>query len=163
MKHEIDQVVIVARHPYLFHFADFEADMAIDEERLKTDNQTLITNLRERTRKHQQTQELYDRLKRKQMTTATQHAAKNAAFESVEETYGSDSSGRRPYNGRPLHQPTMQHYSPHHEANPTQSRDESSNREHEIPGMMPPPIPQRSGIHGNHKSRTNSYVFLDES
>ena len=39
---------------------------------------------REKSRKHQQTQELYDRLKRKEMTAATQ----SAAFESVDEVLG---------------------------------------------------------------------------
>ena len=49
--------------------------MKVDQEKLKADNSTLANALREKTRKHQRTQELYDRLKRKDMTAATQHAA----------------------------------------------------------------------------------------
>lgn len=53
-------------------------DVTIDNDRLRTESQTLAINLKERARKHQQTQELYDRLKRKQMTAATQSAAQSA-------------------------------------------------------------------------------------
>ena len=58
--------------------------MQIDQERLKAENKNLVTAFREKSRKHQQTQELYDRLKRKEMTAATQ----SAAFESVDEVLG---------------------------------------------------------------------------
>ena len=57
----------------------------MENDRVKNEAQTLAHNLKERTRKHQQTQDLYDRLKRKQMTAATQFAAQNAAYESVED------------------------------------------------------------------------------
>ena len=58
--------------------------MQIDQDRLKAENKNLVTAFREKSRKHQQTQELYDRLKRKEMTAATQ----SAAFESVDEVLG---------------------------------------------------------------------------
>lgn len=59
-------------------------NMQIDQDRLKVENKNLVTAFREKSRKHQQTQELYDRLKRKEMTAATQ----SAAFESVDEVLG---------------------------------------------------------------------------
>ncbi len=58
--------------------------MQIDQDRLKVENRNLVTAFREKSRKHQQTQELYDRLKRKEMSAATQ----SAAFESVDEVLG---------------------------------------------------------------------------
>ena len=62
--------------------------MQIDQDKLKTENSNLVMAFREKSRKHQQTQELYDRLKRKEMTAATQ----SAAFDSVDEVLGSISS-----------------------------------------------------------------------
>lgn len=62
--------------------------MQIDQDKLKTENTNLVAVFREKSRKHQQTQELYDRLKRKEMTAATQSAALN----SVDEVLGSISS-----------------------------------------------------------------------
>ena len=56
----------------------------MDQDRLKAENKNLVTAYREKSRKHQQTQELYDRLKRKDMAAATQ----SAAFESVDEVLG---------------------------------------------------------------------------
>ena len=58
-----------------------ESDVRIDADRLKTENTNLVAAYREKQRKHQQTQELYDRLKRRDMTAVTQ----SAAFESVDE------------------------------------------------------------------------------
>ena len=58
--------------------------MQIDQDKLKAENKSLVTAYREKSRKHQQTQELYDRLKRKDMAAATQ----SAAFESVDEVLG---------------------------------------------------------------------------
>ena len=59
--------------------------MQIDQDKLKKENINLVAAFREKSRKHQQTQELYDRLKRKEMTAATQ----SAAFDSVDEVLGS--------------------------------------------------------------------------
>ena len=61
--------------------------MQVDQGKLKTENSNLVFTLREKSRKHQQTQELYDRLKRKEMTAATQ----SAAFDSVDEVLQSAS------------------------------------------------------------------------
>lgn len=66
--------------------------MDLEQESLKVENANLANTLREKSRKHQQTQDLYDRLKRKEMTAATQ----SAAYESVDEAlnYASRRSGR---------------------------------------------------------------------
>ena len=59
--------------------------MQVDQDKLKSENTNLITAFREKSRKHQQTQELYDRLKRKEMTAATQ----SAAYDTVDQVLGS--------------------------------------------------------------------------
>lgn len=62
--------------------------MQIDHDKLKSENNNLVAAFREKSRKHQQTQELYNRLKRKEMTSATQ----SAAIGSVDEVLGSFSN-----------------------------------------------------------------------
>lgn len=62
--------------------------MQLEQDKIKTENATLVTAYREKTRKHQQTLELYDRIKRKEMAAATQ----SAAFDSVDEVLGSIAS-----------------------------------------------------------------------
>jgi hypothetical protein len=57
------------------------SETQLNGEKLKQDNQTLFSALREKNKKYQQTQELYDRLKRKEIATTTQ----NAAFNSVDD------------------------------------------------------------------------------
>lgn len=59
-------------------------DLQIDRDSLQSENTRLLNASRERDRKHKQTQDLYDRLKRKEMMSATQ----SAAFESVDEVLG---------------------------------------------------------------------------
>ena len=68
--------------------ADAGTAMQIDQGRLKDENATLVGALRAKDRKQQQTQELYDRLKRKEMTSVTQSAAIN----SVDEVLGAANS-----------------------------------------------------------------------
>ncbi|KAL9044393.1 MAG: hypothetical protein Q9214_002465 [Letrouitia sp. 1 TL-2023] len=58
--------------------------LQVDKEKLQSDNTSLVAAFRDKSRKHQQTQELYDQLKRKEMTAATQ----SAALESVDEALG---------------------------------------------------------------------------
>ncbi|KAL8938010.1 MAG: hypothetical protein Q9216_004119, partial [Gyalolechia sp. 2 TL-2023] len=60
------------------------SSLQIDREKLQSENTNLVAAFREKSRKHQQTQELYDRLKRKEMTAATQ----SAAFDSVDDVLG---------------------------------------------------------------------------
>lgn len=80
--------------PCVFHSDISSSAMHIDQENLKMENANLVQAFRDKSRKHQQTQELYDRLKRKEMTAATQ----SAAFESVDEVLQSATSRQMPTN-----------------------------------------------------------------
>ena len=122
--------------------------MQIDQDRLKAENKNLVTAFREKSRKHQQTQELYDRLKRKEMTAATQ----SAAFESVDEVLG-NVSGRQGFT------------SSHHNTGALRSRAQQDmnrdgveqfhvrrksggNENQGSAAMMPPPL-SRPGANGS--------------
>ncbi|MCJ1318893.1 hypothetical protein MMC15_004225 [Xylographa vitiligo] len=84
----------------IIHDANAEIDsltqkitqLHIEQDNLKTENTKLAIAFRDKSRKHQQTQELYDRLKRKEMTAATQ----SAAFDSVDEALQSVSNRQDP-------------------------------------------------------------------
>lgn len=107
----------------------------MDQDKLKADNATLASALREKARKHQQIQELYDRLKRKEMTAATQ----SAAFDSVDEVLQSAIHNRSDRNDRGG--PNYGQYQPdggllrRHRGQGSLS---SGNSGH----MMPPPMPR---------------------
>ena len=77
--------------------------MQVDQDRLKTENTNLVTAFREKSRKHQQTQELYDRLKRKEMTAATQ----SAAYETVDEVLGSAARHGQDFTANMQHFPNI--------------------------------------------------------
>lgn len=124
--------------------------MQIDQDSLKTENTNLVAAFREKSRKHQQTQELYDRLKRKEMTAATQ----SAAFESVDEVLGNVSNRQafissqhlpRAQAQRDFH-PTNGDHSGNHQANA--HHRSGSNNSQKNGGTMPPP-PQRPVLTGN--------------
>ena len=55
------------------------AEMEVEHEKMKADKANLAAALREKARKHQQTHELYERLRRKEMAAATQSAAFDTA------------------------------------------------------------------------------------
>ena len=124
--------------------------MQLDQDNLKQENTQLATVLREKTRKHQQTQELYDRLKRREMTAATQ----SAAFESADEVVGNVSSQQRFNNSQ--HHPTgprsqaqrdLQALQVDHngvEKVHTHQRSGSGNN-HGNGGIMAPPLHPRAG------------------
>ena len=125
--------------------------MQLDQDNLKQENTQLATALREKTRKHQQTQELYDRLKRKEMTAATQ----SAAFESADEVVGNFSSQQRfnnpqqhPTGLRSQAQRDLQALQVDHngiEKVHTHQRSGSSNSHGNGGGMMAPPLQPRAG------------------
>ena len=73
----------------------FPLAVQIDQSRLKDENASLVSALRAKDRKQQQTQELYDRLKRREMTSVTQ----SAAMDSVDEVLGV-ASHRRSQHGQ---------------------------------------------------------------
>ena len=74
--------------------ADLQAAMQMEQDQLRVENVNLANAYREKNKKHQHTQELYDRLKRKEMTAATQ----SAAYDSANEVLGS--ATRRQTQGR---------------------------------------------------------------
>ena len=117
--------------------------MSIDQDRLKSENQALVVNIKEKTRKQQQTQELYDRLKRKEMTTATQHAA----FDSVEGMLGGGGTGTpgRPYTRS---QAQREHHNRPPNLDGTNSHRGHGSAHGSHDGMMPPPPINRNGYQG---------------
>ena len=135
----------------------FSVGLQIDRENLQTENTNLVAAFREKSRKHQQTQELYDRLKRKEMTAATQ----SAAFESVDEVLGNVNG--RVSQARPLQQSIS--------ARPQEQREgvqyqyglgqESGHQRTGSNGsggnggmMMPPPLPRPTAF-GSHLFSTS--------
>ena len=149
--------------------------MQLDQDRLKKENNDLIAAFREKHRKHQQTQELYDRLKRKEMTAVTQ----SAAMESVDEALGNVIS--RPGLGASLH--SQQH--PHERAMPgyrghssnyvehkgghrldAHYRSSSNHSQGSAGGMPPPPIRRPGDLHGtfgNCEFLDRESIFLDSN
>ena len=127
--------------------------MQLDQDRLKTENSGLVAAFREKHRKHQQTQELYDRLKRKEMTAATQ----SAAIESVDEALGNVIS--KPGFG-PLHSlhhpndramPVHRGYSSNHigHRGADHHRGSSNHSQGSATAMAPPPpVRQPGGLQG---------------
>lgn len=65
--------------------------MQIEHDKLKSENLNIMSALREKTRKQQTTQELYDRLKRKEMSAATQ----SAAFDTADELLNAGQGGNQ--------------------------------------------------------------------
>ena len=124
--------------------------MQIDQERLKNENTNLVAAFREKSRKHQQTQELYDRLKRKEMTAATQ----SAAYQSVDEVLGSvANSGMSQYPNVGRAQGHGQQFLHHDNLNPTEQgygrdRDNSNVSNGNSKDTMMPPPPRRPGGFG---------------
>lgn len=133
--------------------------MHIDQDKLKLDNANLVQAFREKSRKHQQTQELYDRLKRKEMTAATQ----SAAFDSVDEVLQS-AGGRQMQpntnNSHHIQQFRLNPRAPSQPPLPQFAQDYTgTERLHNHQrggsgGMMPPP-PVRAGA-GYHSSAYGS-------
>ncbi|CAD6571333.1 MAG: hypothetical protein ASARMPREDX12_004322 [Alectoria sarmentosa] len=129
-------------------------NIQIDQDRLKAENKNLVTAFREKSRKHQQTQELYDRLKHKEMTAATQ----SAAFESVDEVLGNvpGRQGFVPSQHNPVaprSQAQQDFQSPQGNRNGIEqfhARRKSGGNEN--PGnaaMMPPPLHRPAGTGSN--------------
>ena len=128
--------------------------MQIEQDKLKVENKNLVTAFREKSRKHQQTQELYDRLKRKEMTAAAQ----SAAFESVEEVLGNVPSRQgfasSQHNaGTPRVHPQQDFQSPRGNREGIEQRHarrKSGSNENQGNGaMMPPPLHRPGGTGSN--------------
>ena len=128
--------------------------MQIDQDRLKVENKNLVTAFREKSRRHQQTQELYDRLKRKEMTAATQ----SAAFESVEEVLGNTQGLRgsissQHNSGAPRAHARQDFQSPRGNRDGIEQlharRKSGSIEDHGYGAMMPPPLHRPGGTGSN--------------
>lgn len=120
--------------------------MQLDQDRLKVENKNLVTAFREKSRKHQQTQELYDRLKRKEMTAATQ----NAAFESVDEVLG-NVPGRQGFVPSQHHSGAPRAHAQHGNRDgigQLHARRKSGSNENQGNGAMLPPPLHRPGVTG---------------
>ncbi|MCJ1245469.1 hypothetical protein MMC30_002673 [Trapelia coarctata] len=128
------------------------ANMQLEQEKLKTENAKLANAYRDKARKHQQTQELYDRLKRKEMTQATQ----SAAFDSVDEVLQSVSS-RQDSNGlghiTQYHgdlSPSKQFTAAQDIGDPLHAHQRVNNDDHTGSArMMPPPMLRPGPVFGN--------------
>ncbi|KAL8673169.1 MAG: hypothetical protein Q9168_002398 [Polycauliona sp. 1 TL-2023] len=125
------------------------SSLQIDQEKLQTENTNLVQAFREKSRKHQQTQELYDRLKRKEMTAATQ----SAAFESVDDVLGN--VGGRTNHGRQQGHPERSQY-PYDPSQHFGHQRDGSNGSGGSGGMMPPPTLRRPGAFVNNLQFGNS-------
>lgn len=60
------------------------ADLQVDQDGLRRKNEELAQALREKSRKHLQTQELYDKLKRRAMLGQVQNAALDAVDQNIQ-------------------------------------------------------------------------------
>ena len=123
--------------------------MQLDQDNLKQENTQLATAIREKTRKHQQTQELYDRLKRREMTAATQ----SAAFESADEVVGNVSSQQR-FNNSQQHPTGLRSQAQrdlqalqvdHNGIEKVHTHQSGSSNNQGNGGMMAPPLHPRAG------------------
>ncbi|KAL8732534.1 MAG: hypothetical protein Q9166_002748 [cf. Caloplaca sp. 2 TL-2023] len=128
------------------------SSLQIDREKLQAENTNLVQAFREKSRKHQQTQELYDRLKRKEMTAATQ----SAAFESVDDVLGN--AGSRIGHDRTLQQSFLSRQQGHGETS-RYAHDNGQDLGHQRDGstgsggsggVLPPPPLRRPAAFGNH-------------
>ena len=109
--------------------------MQLDQAKLKQDNQALVTAMREKNRKHQQIQELYDRLKRREMTAVTRHAA----FDSVDDVLQSVNRAQPPSDDRFPNLPNRAHQSEDRFHNRQQllSQFPSVQQQHQRPSHSP--------------------------
>ena len=134
--------------------------MQVDKDKLKTDNSSLMGALREKSRKQQQTQELYDRLKRKEMTAATQSAAYDSVDDVLQSTSRSTDSQLRHAMGG-MHQYPREHNSAnirggHHRYESNNSGSGSGSGR-----MMPPPLPRNSQAFSNQPFRFRKVMGLN--
>lgn len=129
-------------------------DVALDNDRLQTENQGLAAHLKDRTKKHQEVRDLYDRLKQKQMTTATQFAARNAAYESIEEAENA-TLNETPQSHSGMNRVSLNH---HDREFGTHFHRQGGNNEQGREGMMPPPrFASGAGLQGRVREILSSH------
>ncbi|KAL8690672.1 MAG: hypothetical protein Q9218_003930 [Villophora microphyllina] len=129
----------------------FTPSLQMDREKLQSENTSLVAAFREKSRKHQQTQELYDRLKRKEMTAATQ----SAAFKSVDEVLsgvtgrsGQSRPSQQSFIPRPQGQQDLSQYQ-YDIGQDLGHQREGSNGSGASGGMVPPLL-RRPTVFGSH-------------
>lgn len=131
-----------------FHTNTFEASSA-EQEGLHQKNEELIQALREKTKKFLQTQELYDKLKRRAMVGQVQNAASDAVDFTLQQgsvlsnRYVDHASNMDQHSRQPPLLPGIQ--------NTSQSRTESSR----IPTMQPSNFRPHSSADGWNTYRSN--------
>ena len=122
----------------------------MEQEKLEVDKSNLAAALREKTRKHNQTYELYERLKRKEMAAKTQ----NAAFDTADDVLHSAM-------GLPPEQATRYDLGVANDSHRRAGSDGSAGRSRM---MAPPPRPANFGNPALRASRLSihvSYVCLN--
>jgi E3 ubiquitin-protein ligase CCNP1IP1 len=108
--------------------------LVVCQENLRQRNEELGQELREKNRKHKQTQELYDKLKHRDMLDQVQNAASDAIDHSIQASTAGHRFLEGPNLGRPQHLPLF----------PDQQGNKTQLSSHSIEGFvvpsMPPPI-----------------------
>ena len=138
--------------------------MQIDQDRLKHENSGLAAALREKSRKHQQTQELYDRIRRKEMTAITQSAAYDTVDEVLQSVAGHQTNGSNTHtsygtNLRPVNRGQATSGPLSVDGNPREHnhhRDES-NGSGGSGRLMPPPVLRPMQGYGVHAPGSREY------
>lgn len=134
-------------------------DANVEIERLKTEQQKLKTALIDKNRAHHQTLELYDRLKRKEMISATQSAALDSVddvLDSMANPQGSNQpllplpyqSNARPHTTQPGFSPLHTDYGGQQQLHNHNHRVRTvgSHNSNSAGQMMPPPPSRGAGF-----------------
>lgn len=133
-------------------------DAHVENERLEIEQAKIKQALIDKTRVHQQTLELYDRLKRKEITAATQSAALDSVdnvLDSMANRQGSNQpyqSNARPHTTQPGFSPSRMDYGGQQQLHNHNHRvrNVGSNSSNSPGQMMPPPPIRGAGFESRH-------------
>ncbi|KAL9119570.1 MAG: hypothetical protein Q9187_003876 [Circinaria calcarea] len=146
------------------------AAMQIDQDKLKTENANLAAAYREKARKHQQTQELYDKVRRKEMTAITQSAAYDTVDEVLQSVTGNQAhvGNNRPSYGthlRPVNrgQATSGHFALDGNPEEHNRQRDGSNGSVGSGRLMPPPIQRPAQGYSAHAPGSHHEVNMTPS
>ena len=138
--------------------------MQIDQDKLVHENSGLAAALREKSRKHQQTQELYDRVRRKEMTAITQSAAYDTVDEVLQSVAGRQTNGSNAHTSNGTHlrpvnrgQATSGHFSMDGNSRQHNHQRDGSNGSGGSGGLMPPPVQRPVQGYGVHAPGSREY------
>ncbi|KAL8965376.1 MAG: hypothetical protein Q9197_006544 [Variospora fuerteventurae] len=134
------------------------SNLQIDRDKLQSENTSLVNAFREKSRKHQQTQELYDRLKRKEMMNTTQSAAFGAVDDVLGTAAGRQGQGRPTQNSFST-RPQGQRDAPVYQYDLGQGlghQRADSNGSGGSGGVMMPPPQRRPTVFGGHMFGTGN-------